>query len=263
MAASASIYRQPNLLLNGVFPVLAFFMFSIYSAFMEVLPFVGKLRPQLILAVIGLLAVFGTGQFLKVLNNRIGICMAIFTVWFIACIPFGAWPGGSVTVFLEQWYKVLLIFFMAAGILTTLPQAHRLYSVIAYATAVLGVLTLLKNDRSPDGRLVLDNTRFGNPNDLAWGLLVGLTFVGFLFLRGNRVQKVIALLTVPPILITISRTGSRAGAMGAVLLFFLIVFQSKPSTRIRVLAVSPIILLAILMLMPRSMRMRYTTFFGE
>ncbi len=263
MAAAPTNYYQPNPLLRGAFPLLAFFLFSIYSAFTEVLPFIGAIRPQLILAALGLLVVFGSGQFFKVLNSRIGMCMAIFTVWFIACVPFGAWPGGSVHVFLENWYKVLLIYFLAAGILTTLPQANQLYRVIAYGTGVLGVLTLLKNNRSADGRLILDNTRYANSNDLAWTLLVGLTFIGFMFLRGTRVQKVIALLMVPPVLLTVSRTGSRAGAMGAVLLFFLMIWQSKPSTRIRLLAASPVIFLTIFMLMPASMRMRYTTFFGE
>ena len=263
MASVASNYRQPNPLLQGAFPLLALFLFAIYSAFMEVLPFIGKLRPQLVLAVLGLLVVFGSGQFFKILSNRIGMCLVAFTAWFIACVPFGAWPGGSFHVFMEQWYKALLIYFMAAGLLTTLPQADRLFRIIAYATGLLGVLTFLKNDRSSDGRLILDNTRYANSNDLAWTLLVGLTFVGFMFLRGGRVQKAIALLMVPPILLTISRTGSRAGAMGAVLLFFLIVFQSKPSVRIKLLAASPVILLVILMLMPARMRLRYTTFFGE
>jgi O-antigen ligase len=63
-------------------------------------------------------------------------------------------------------------------------------------------------------------------------------------------------------LLTISRTGSRAGALGAVLLFFLLVFQSKRTTRIKVLAASPFIFVLILFLMPREMRLRYTTYFG-
>ena len=262
MAASASIYRQPNPLLKGAFPLLALFLFAIYSAFMEVLPVIGRMRPQLILAVLGLLVVFGTGQFFKVLNSRIGMCLVAFTFWFIVCVPFGAWPGGSFHIFMQQWYKALLIFFMAAGMLTTLPQADRLWKVIAYATGLLGMLTFLKNDRSADGRLILADTRYANSNDLAWTLLIGLTFIGFMFLRGGRVQKIIALLLLPAVLLSISRTGSRAGAMAAVLLFVLIVFQSKPSTRIKLLAAMPVILLVLLMLMPKNMRLRYTTFFG-
>jgi len=258
-----SINKQPNPLLNASFPLLLFFLFFIFSAFMEVLPFVGKLRPQLILATLGLLAVFGTGQFMKVATNRIGMTYVLFTVWFIACIPFGAWPGGSVHVFLEQWYKAALIFMLTAGLLTTLPQANKVFHAIAYSVGFLGVLTLLKNNRTADGRLVLDDTRYANANDLAWTLLVGLTFIGYLYFSGSRIQKVIAVLMVPPILLVLSRTGSRAGALGAVLLFFLFVSQVKRAVRIRILVVTPVIFLAILALLPGDIRMRYTTFFGS
>ncbi len=258
-----SIYKQPNPLLNGSFPLLVLFLFSVYSAAMEVIPVLGKLRPQLILATLGLLAIFGTGQFMKVLTSRIGICITLFTAWFIACVPFGAWPGGSAHVFLEQWYKAALIFVLTAGLLTTLPQANRIFHTIAYAAGILGLLTLLKNNRTMDGRLVLDDTRYANANDLAWTLLVGLAFIGFLYMRGTRIQKVIALLSVPPILLTISRTGSRAGALGAVLLFLLFVWQSRPSTRIKLLAASPFVFVVILFLLPRDTLVRYTTFFGN
>ena len=127
---SASIDQQPNPLLRGSFPLLLVFLFSIFSAAMEVVPVIGKVRPQLILAVLGLLAVFGTGQFVKVLSTPIGRCVALFTAWFIACIPFGAWPGGSFGVLTEYWYKAALIFLLTAGLLTTLPQANRLYRTI-------------------------------------------------------------------------------------------------------------------------------------
>ena len=260
---STSIYQQPNALLKGSFPLLVVFLFLIFSAFMEVIPVFGAMRPQLVLATLGLLAVFGTGQFMKVLSTRVGMCFAAFTAWFIACVPFGAWPGGSFHVFIEQWYKAALIFILTAGLLTTLPQANRIFRTIAYGTGILGLLTLLKNNRTSDGRLVLDNTRYSNANDLAWTLLVGLTFVGYLFVRGTRTQKVIALLLGPPMLLTISRTGSRAGALGAGLLFLLVVIASKRTTRIRLLAASPVIFLAIIFLLPRDTLIRYTTFFGS
>jgi O-antigen ligase len=259
---TAAINQQPNPLLRGSFPLLLVFLFSIFSAAMEVIPLVGKVRPQLILAVLGLLAVFGTGQFMKVLSSPIGRCVALFTAWFIACIPFGAWPGGSFGVFTESWYKAALIFLLTAGLLTTLPQAIRLYRTIACAVGILAVLTLLKNNRSSDGRLVLDNTRYANSNDLAWTLLVGLIFIGFLYLRGSRWHKVIAALMVPPVLLTLSRTGSRTGMLGAGLLAVVALAQAKRATRIKLLAWLPVALLAVLIVMPKDMLLRYTTFFG-
>ena len=228
------------------------------------MPFLAKLRPLLILIVLGLLVVIGTGQFMKVLKTPVGKTIAIFTVWFIACIPFAAWPGGSFQQFTDVWYKSALICFMTAGLVTTLPQANRVYHTIAYAVAILSVITLLKNYRDPgEGRLALDDTRYQNSNDLAWTLLVGLTFVGFLYLRGTRFQKVIAVLSVPPMLLCLSRTGSRTGMLGAGLLLIVMLLQAKRATRIRLLAALPIVFVAVLFVMPKELLIRYTSFFGD
>jgi len=263
MPAKASIYRQPNPLLRASFPLLVLFLFAIYSATFEMIPGLRYVRPQFIMAVLGLLAIFGTGRFLKVITSRIGMCVVAFTIWFIACVPFGMWPGGSVHIFLEQWYKTALIFLMAAGLITTLPQANTIFYTIAYGTGLLSIITLLKHTYSSEGRLILDNTRYLNPNDLAWTLLIGLTFIAYVYLRGTPRQKGIAVLMALPMLFAISRTGSRAAAIAAVLLFLSVLWQSKPSTRVRLLAITPIVLMALIVLMPRDTLLRYTTYFGH
>ena len=87
---------------KGAFPFCSCSSCSLYSApVSEIVPVLAKLRPLLILIVLGLLVVFGTGQFMKVLKTPVGKTIAIFTVWFIACIPFAAWPGGSFQQFTE------------------------------------------------------------------------------------------------------------------------------------------------------------------
>ena len=260
---TASIQRQSNPFLKASFPLLVVFVFFIFSGLVESLPVIGKLRPQLILGALGLLVVFGSGQFFKVLNTPTGRTIALFTAWFIACIPFGYWPGGSFGVLTDNWYKAALVFFLTAGLLTTLPQAIRVFHTIAYGVGVLSLLTLVKNTRDQGGRLMLDNTRYANANDLAWTLLVGLTFVGYLYLRGNRIQKVIAVLLLPPILLTLSRTGSRSGSFGAAVLVLVLFFEAKRATRIKMMVAIPLVFAAIVVLMPKEMFIRYTTFFGE
>ena len=230
---------------------------------MELVPGAAVIRPQLILAAIGLLAIFGTGQFVKVLSAPIGQLFAIFTAWFIACIPFAAWPGGSFAAFTESWYKAALIYLLTAGLLTTLPQANRIFHAIAYAVGLLAVLALLRNNRSGDGRLILDNTRYANSNDLAWTLLVGLTFIGFLYLRGKRWQKILAVVMVPPVVLALSRTGSRSGMLGAGVLVIVMLVQAKRATRIKLLVGIPVILMAVVIVMPKDVLLRYTTYFGS
>ena len=259
---TASIYRQTNTLLNGVFPLLLVFLFAIFSALLEILIIPARMHAQLILALLCLLAVFATGQFAKVLRTPIGQSVTVFTAWFITCIPFAIWRGGAFEVFDEYWYKSALIYLFTAGLLTTLPQANRIFHAIAYGTGLLCVVTLLKNARSSDGRLILDGTRYMNSNELAWTILVGLTFVGFLYLRGNRYQKTIALLELPPILLALSRTGSRAAMLGAGALFVATLWQADRKTRIKLMAGVPVIVLALVVLLPKDVLFRYTTFFG-
>jgi O-antigen ligase len=257
-----SLDRQPNPMLKAAFPLLLFFLFYIFSGLMEKIPYLGTVRPQLVMATFGLLAVFGTGQFMKVLYSPIGKWIAIFSVWFVVCGAFGVWPGGSFAVLMEYWYKSALIFLMTAGLLITLPQANRVYRTIAYAVGILSVVTLVLNTRSAEGRLVLANSRYDNPNDLAWTLLTGLVFVGFLYSRGTRNQKIVAVLMVPSILLAMSRTGSRAVMLATAIFIAIMLMQAKRKTRIRILVGAPVVLLAALVMLPKDVRDRYTTIFG-
>ena len=114
---------------------------------MEVIPFFGQLRPQLVLAIFGLLAIFGTGQFMKVLNSRVGMCFAAFTAWFLACVPFGAWPGGSFHVFLEQWYKAAAYFYAIGRAVDDPAPSQPALSCHCLCHWHFGQFTFLKNNR--------------------------------------------------------------------------------------------------------------------
>jgi O-antigen ligase len=263
MPVTQSIRQERNPMLRAGFPMLLVFLFAIFSAIFETLIIPARLHFQFMLAVLCLLALLASGRIRKVLLTPIGKCVALFTAWFILCIPFAVWPGGSFTVLIDNWYKSALIFFLTAGLLTTLPQANRVFHAIAYGTGFLGLVVLVKNTRTNDGRLILDNTRYMNPNDLAFTLLVGLTFIGFLFLRGNRAQKVIAVLMVLPVLLAMSRTGSRGAMLGVGVLVVIMMVQAKRATRLKLMVAVPIAFLGVLFLLPQDLRMRYTTYFGD
>jgi O-antigen ligase len=257
-----SIRQQPDPLLRASFSFLLIILFCVFSAALEMLPVIRNLRIILILATLGLLAIFATGQFVKVLSVPIGQAVVAFTVWFIACIPFGSWPGGSFTVFTDRWFKAALMFLLTAGLLTTLPQARRLFLAIAYAIGLMSIITLVLNGRQA-GRLMLDNTRYANANDLAWTLLVGLTFLGYLYIRGSRWQKAAAVILSLPMLLALSRTGSREGSLGVIMLGVVVFIRASKGTRIKMVAGLPIILVLLLAVLPSQLRERYTTWFGD
>jgi O-antigen ligase len=262
MPLTRSVYQQQDPLLAGAFYLLLIILFSVFSAVFEILPVIHALRPVLVLSTLGLLVVFATGQFAKVLTTPIGISIMAFTAWFIACIPFGLWPGGSFKVFTDMWYKAVLVFVMTAGLVTTLPQAKLLFRTIAYATGLVALYAILRNQLSV-GRLGIRDTRYQNANEFAWSLLVGLTFIGFLYIRGTRIQRYVAIVLGLIVLLAIAKTGSRGGFLGVVVLAIAVFIRASVATRIK-LAVGGTGLLAVLMvLLPNQILQRFTTWSGD
>jgi O-antigen ligase len=237
-------------------------LFAIFCGAFEMVPFLRVLRPILVLSILGLLIVFITGQFVKVINTPIGMCILAFTVWFIACIPFGAWPGGSFHVFTEKWYKSALVFVMTAGLLTTLPQAKRLLHSIGFGIGSAAVIALLRG-QGQYGRLGLLGTRYENANDFAWTLLVGVVLLGYMYLRGTRIQKATALVLVVPVLLALSKTGSREGMLGILMLLAIAFLRVSTASKVKMLLACTVMFAVILVVLPTDIRMRYTTWFGE
>ena len=259
---SRSRYEQPNPLLSTGFYFLLIVLFTIFSAAFEMVSFLSVLRPVLVFATLGLLIVFFTGQFTKVMNTPIAICVLVFTVWFIACIPFGEWPGGSFRVFTERWYKSALVFVMTAGLLTTLPQAKRLFQLIGVGIGVAAIIALLKN-QTKSGRLCIINTRYENANDFAWTLLIGVVLLGYMFVRGTRAQKATAVVLGLPVLLALARTGSREGMLGGLVLLVIVFIHVSRATKLKLVLACLALLVVVLAVLPSELRMRYSTWFGD
>lgn len=257
-----SLQEPQNPLLRGAFYLLLIILFSVFSAIFEILPFIRVLRPVLILGTMGLLVVFATGQFVKVLTTPIGICVAAFTAWFIACIPFGLWPGGSFNVFMDKWYKAALVFLMTAGLLTTLPQARQLFRTIAYAVGLVAFIGVLLN-RQNFGRLGIPDTRYANANEYAWTLLVGLAFLAYLYIRGTRNQRYVAVVLGLIVLVAIAKTGSREGLLGVLTLGVVAFLHASKATRIKLALFATVLFGLTLLTLRTDLLMRFTTFGGE
>src|SRR5260370_42650875 len=84
-------------------------------------------RPQLVLGVIGLFFLLTTGQAIRVVFTPVGKSLLVFTAWFVVCIPFAIWRGGSFGILINLWYKTVLMFVLTAGLLFTGPQTKKLF----------------------------------------------------------------------------------------------------------------------------------------
>jgi O-antigen ligase len=238
------------------------FLFSVFTGLPQLIPHIEVVRPILVIGGLGLIVLFVTGRFMTVLMTPIGKALAAFTIWFIICIPLAIWHGGSFGVFVQDWSKSFLGFVLTAGLITTLGQCKRAFNTIAYAVGLLALFALRFHDISPEGRLELAGRgRFGNANDLAWTLLVGLAFLGYLYMRGGGLKKVTAVILILPVLVAIAKTGSRAGVLGAAMLALYVFFQSSAAVRMRLIIFVPVLFVVLVLVIPARLRDRYTTFF--
>ncbi len=244
----------------AAFPVLLVSLFLIFSALFEVLPGMRVTRPQLVLGVIGLFFLLTTGQAIRVVFTPVGKSLLVFTAWFVVCIPFAIWRGGSFGILINLWYKTVLMFVLTAGLLSTVPQAKKLFHAIGYAVGLMAVIALAKRTYLL-GRLTLPDTRYGNSNDLAVTLLVGLTFLGYSFIRGTQRDKAFAMVLSCPVLLALAKTGSRAALLGAGMLCVFGFLQASNKSRIRMAASASFILIVLAVVVPSNLRQRYFTLF--
>jgi O-antigen ligase len=151
---------------------------------------------------------------------------------------------------------------MTAGLLTTLPQARQLFRTIAYAVGLVAFIGVLLN-RQNFGRLGIPDTRYANANEYAWTLLVGLAFLAYLYIRGTRNQRYVAVVLGLIVLVAIAKTGSREGLLGVLTLGVVAFLHASKATRIKLALFATVLFGLTLLTLRTDLLMRFTTFGGE
>jgi O-antigen ligase len=252
-----------NPMVRTVFPILVFFLAAIYTGILEKMQFLAPFHLLMLLGGLALIVIGLSGRLPAVVNNPIAKWVALFTVWFIICIPFGYWIGGSVQQFLDVWSKAALAFVLVAGCVQTIDQCKTIFKTIGYSVGILAMMALALRGVDKTGRLGLLDTRYDNANDFAWTLVLGLSFLLFLLFNGNLWQKIVAGLFCAPILLALTKTGSRGGMLGFCLLAVFGLFQASRATRIKLAIAVPVVLVLLFIVTPPDIRARYTTIFGS
>lgn len=240
------------------FTALLLFLFLLHSRVLDLT--LSSLHIPILSLYAAVGACFLGGGFLRAFNHRIGMMLLVFTGWMILSVPFSVWPGGSLT-FIEDWFKTLLVYIVISGLVATFGQLRRTIYVLAFSILMLAILALLFGDMR-SGRLLLDRGRFTNPNDLAQILLMGLPFWWYIATNPNlkRSRRNWAFLAMLPILMAMSKTGSR-GAMIATLAVGLVWFwRSSISHKVALTAGLMLLLTFAAVFLPQTIKERYFTF---
>lgn len=254
--------KRPSPLLRTAFPILLFFLFSVFTGILEWTRLLVWAHPLLVVASLGLIVVVISGRFVPVVLSPVGKILTLFTIWFILCIPFAIWRGGSFNIFVDLWSKSYLAYVLTAGLILTLGQLRTVFHTIAYSIGLLACLALTAHQYDFTGRLGLIGSRYGNANEFGFTLLVGLIFLAFVYLRSTGFRKALAVILILPVLVALAKTGSRGCLIGALMLVIFVFTQATAAGRMRMVFALPILLVVLLLAVPANLRNRYTTVFA-
>ncbi len=148
-----------------------------------------------------------------------------------ALVPFSVWPGGSMTLMTGVYLKVVLIFVLMAGTLTTPARLERFAWLIVLASAYLGLHAAI--DYAHGIHMVEDDRVrgsvggvFDNPNDLALNTVAFLPIALLFAVRRDRsAGRLVAGIAAVLMFVTIVFTKSRGGFLGLVAMLLVMLVQ--------------------------------------
>lgn len=200
----------------------------------------------------------------RTIRSTIGMSMTALTVLYAANVPFSSWRGGSLSTFAGSWLKSALVFLIAGSVVMTLRHCRWALYSIAMGAALAAVLIDWKGTMV-DGRLALTQGSYSNPNEIAFGLVLGLPCLGLMFVdsRAGKFRKLLIGAAILATLVVLLRTGSRGGLISLVVVGFCVFWRvSLPG---RVLMVLAMVVLAAMAeaLLPGGLQRRYATIFSD
>jgi putative inorganic carbon (HCO3(-)) transporter len=185
-------------------------------------------------AILGLAAMavrrLGAGQTIAKINPEV-LGLVVLGAIVLLTIPFSSWPGGSLAVFSEIYVKIVLIFALMIGTITTPRRLQQMTWLMILASGYIagrGVIDYLSGVNLVEGDRLggAVGGMFKNPNDLALNLVTFLAPTLFVIIQDERMTKrLVAVPIAMLMLIATVFTKSRSGflgllAMGAVIVYY-------------------------------------------
>src|ERR1039457_5560254 len=194
------------------------------------------------------------------LKSNVGKALLGFTFCFGMSVPFSVWRTGSKDIFLNQWLMFSFVSFLAvAGLVHNFQQWFKLFKTLTYALLVFTVIANVFGV-SDNGRLFLVQGKFGNSNEMAQALLLGLPLWGAMMVISKSLPgKAFAAGVMVLILITTFRTGSRGAMIGFLAVLLVIFLRAPVMGKLKIILAGVLFLGIVLTTMPGRLIARYKT----
>ncbi len=195
------------------FTILLLQLFIVYS---RITDFIGQhlgISSSLVLifSILALIAVFLSGGIKPALLSPAGKLITALTIWLMISTPFSIWRGGSFVVLKDYWFKTYLYFIIVAGLLTTVEECRKAIYVIAAGAMFVSAMSFVF--RSGSDRLDMEGGMLGNPNSLAFFLVLALPCAVLMMSDRRKTYQIAGACSAALVIILSVRTGSRMGIL--------------------------------------------------
>jgi O-antigen ligase len=240
--AEEPISRERSATTTLVFALYLFFLLVQFLNLGVRYSFIGVLRPSLLL--FGLIAVllFVQGQFKvrKDVSSTTKLLNMLF-IYALISLPFVQWPGSVLRDHLQEFVKVIVLFYFTIQIIDTDSRLKK-FLVVVIGCQVVRFLEPLMLHFSYDywgsrahmgggefmNRLSGAPSDIVNPNGLAFIIITTLPFLHYLMLGSqSKLMKLGYLALLPALLYAFVLTGSRSGLVGLAVVVAMIIWKSN------------------------------------
>jgi len=251
---------QPNLWQEACFVTLCGYLLSGLANEFALRIMHGKIYVSAVLLVLlpGVLLITGSAH--RGANISFGKWWISFGIWLGICAPFSVWRTDTFYLLLNYYFRNYLLYFVICACVITLRRLRILLYVLGLSNFLI-VFICFAFGSSETGRFHIPGSKFSflsNANGLGLQLLMGVTFLLFVFLRAGKFLKAVSIATIAVSIVYMFKTGSRGvflAALAVVLTFFWI-----KRANIKALAVASLICVMALVLLPSVTRKRLTYF---
>ena len=245
--------------------IVLLYLFLLVSRVVELLAgIVGvNLRLTMILTLVSMAAAVLTGGFLHAIKTPVVVLFTAFTGWFLLTTVSSEWRSGSVNTLTTYWIPSYACLLVIPSLISTIDQCRKACYVLAFSLIPILLATVVFQSQVAGRDQILYGT-LGNPNDLAFALLMLIPFAVFVIKSEPlRSWKTIAcLLAILFAVLKTLKTGSRSGLITMVSCFVILFCVGKMQSKLKILVLAGVIVAIAAATVSTQTLNRYATVFS-
>jgi O-antigen ligase len=245
--------------------ILLTYMFLVVSRAVEMLPgMLGiNLHPTLILMFVSLATAALAGALLQAFKTPIVLMFTAFSCWFLLAILTSQWRGGSVLTLTNYWMPSYACVLLVTSLISSLDQCRKACYVLAFSLIPILWATVMYQTQVQGRDTILFGT-LGNPNDLAFSLLLLIPFAVFVIQTEKLLswKTIVCALAILFALLKTLKTGSRSGMVTITVCSVILFFVGKMKVKVKIVALAVLVIAIAAATLPSQTLQRYKTIFN-